>query len=193
MSIEKSKLKMMVANNLGADIEDGLEGQLKAAHELDGAAESLKQVAKKVPADLAAKVDQDLDGGNIKDGMTPSQVAQYAKQYLTRVGDYLAHLSDVQRQKAITQFGRVDGMKDAMKIVQQMHDSESAKIVALSKLGEESLVQPRTASESARREHGSAADRKAAAGKAVKNTPKKKAAKKAPRKKAAKKVAAKAK
>lgn len=191
MSIEKSKLKMLIANNLGADIEDGMEGQLKSAHELDGAANALKQAAKKVPHDLAARVDQELEEGKIKEGMTPPQVAQFAKQYLTRVGDFLAHLGDVAQQKAITLHGRVDGMKDAMKIVQNMHDSESAKILALSQMSEEALVQPRTASAMAKAEHGSAVDRKAAASKKkspTKRAARKKAVKKAPKKKVAKKA-----
>ena len=108
MNLDKAQLKIAVANNLGADMEDRLEGEMKAAHELAGAAQALRQVAKKVPADLIAKLEADQEEGDkaIKDGLEAHLVVQLIKQWLTRAGDYLGHMADVEQQKAVAQGGR---------------------------------------------------------------------------------------
>lgn len=168
MNLDKAQLKIAVANNLGADMEDRLEGEMKAAHELAGAAQALRQVAKKVPADLIAKLEADQEEGDkaIKDGLEAHLVVQLIKQWLTRAGDYLGHMADVEQQKAVAQGGRAAGLQDAMKLVKKMKDEETQKLqtfMELSAKGEEAvLTAPRTAGEAARLEHGKAADRKEA-------------------------------
>jgi len=168
MNLDKAQLKIAVANNLGADMEDRLEGEMKAAHELAGAAQALRQVAKKVPADLIAKLEADQEEGDkaIKDGLEAHLVVQIIKQWLTRAGDYLGHMADVEQQKAVAQGGRASGLQDAMKLVKKMKDEETQKLqtfMELSAKGEEAvLTAPRTAGEAARLEHGKAADRKEA-------------------------------
>jgi hypothetical protein len=169
MNLDKAQLKIAVANNLGADMEDRLEGEMKAAHELAGAAQALRQVAKKVPADLIARLEADQEEGDkaIKDGLEAHLVVQIIKQWLTRAGDYLAHMADVEQQKAVAQGGRASGLQDAMKLVKKMKDEETQKIQTFMELatkGEEAgvLTAPRTAGEAARLEHGKAADRKEA-------------------------------
>jgi len=168
MNLDKAQLKIAVANNLAADMEDRLEGEMKAAHELAGAAQALRQVAKKVPADLIAKLEADQEEGDkaIKDGLEAHRVVQIIKQWLTRAGDYLGHMADVEQQKAVAQGGRASGLQDAMKLVKKMKDEETQKLqtfMELSAKGEEAvLTAPRTAGEAARLEHGKAADRKEA-------------------------------
>jgi len=195
MNLEKSQLKMQLANNLGADIEDRVEGELKAANELQGAAQALKQAAIKVPRDLAAKIDTALAEGEIKD-MGALEVAEFAKKYLTKAGDFLMHLSEVENQKAVAQRGRVDGLRYAMETVQKMRDTEAERIDLVLRAMEEEGEAPRTEASAARKAHGSAADRKAEAqeakgsnGTPPKKTRKKKKArtKKAPALKAVKK------
>ncbi|NIT79749.1 MAG: hypothetical protein GWN58_33875 [Anaerolineae bacterium] len=190
MNIEKSQLKMQIANNIGADIEDRVEGELRAAHELLGAADALQQAALKVPRDLAAKVDTALAEGEIKD-MTALEAAEFAKKYLAKAGDYLRHLSDVERSKASDQRSRVAGLKFAMDSLQKMRDEEAQRIQAVIDATEEDGEAPRTEASAARKAHGSVADRRAAEAEAKgsngtppkKKRAAKKKAKKAPRKK----------
>lgn len=193
MQLDKVKLKMLVANDLGADMEDRLEGELKTAHEFAGGASALKQVAAKVLPTFAPRVDEDE---KIVDGMDAIAVRKLVKQYLTRACDFANHLGDVEQQKAITQGGRVEGLQQAMKMVQKVRDVEAQKLqqlIALAREEMESGAPIRTPGEAARAEHGSAADRKEEA-KTAKAAPKKKqpARKRAaPKKKATKKTAAK--
>ena len=166
MSVEKSQLKMMITNSIGADIEDHVDGSRKTAHELNGAAQALKQAAKKVPADLVAHVERALVSGEIEDGLDSKLVAQLVKKYLARVGDFLNHLGDVEQQKAVAQFGRVSGMEDAMKLIQKMRDSESAKLQRLTELAQsDEIVLPmpsvRTAASAAKEAHGDLVVRRA--------------------------------
>ena len=161
MGFEKSKLKLLVVNDIGATIEDRLEGEIKAAHELAGASIALKQAAERVPPMLVSKVDEDA---SIVDGLEAILVRQMIKKYLTRVGDFLKHLSDVEQQKAVAQGGRVDGIRQAMFLVQKTRTAEEAnlqRILDVARVEEEG--QPvRTQAEAARLEHGTAAERKAA-------------------------------
>jgi hypothetical protein len=182
MNLAKSELKMQIATNLGADIEDRVEGELKAAHELAGASDALKQAAIKVPRDLAAKIDTAVAEGEIKD-MTALEAAEFAKKYLTKAGDYLAHLSVVERQKSDAQFGRVEGLKFAMETIQGVRDQEAERLQSVLDTIEEDGEPPRTEASAARGAHGSAADRKAqeakgSNGESSKPPPKKKTSKK---------------
>ena len=161
MNIDKCKLKVDIANHLGADIEDRVEGELKAAHELSGAADALKQAAIKVPRDLAAKIDTALAEGEIKD-LGALEVAEFAKKYLAKAGDFLMHLSEMEKQKSVAQLGRVDGLRFAMESVKKMRDAEVQRIQAVLDSIEEDGEPPRTQASLAREAHGSAADRKAA-------------------------------
>lgn len=187
MNIEKSQLKMQIANNIGADIEDRVEGEMRAAHELSGASNALQQAALKVPRDLAAKIDTALAEGEIKD-MGALEAAEFAKKYLAKAGDYLRHLSEVERQKASDQLGRVAGLKFAMESVQRMRDKEAERIQGALDAMEAGEEAPRTEASAARKAHGSAADRKAEAQevKGSNGTPpkKKRGSKKASKKKA---------
>jgi hypothetical protein len=196
MNIKKSMLIADVANDLGANLEDRVESEQKTASALAGGAEALKQAAIKVPRDLAARADNDQ---NIKDGMSEPEVRKMVKEYLTRTGDFLQHLSAVEQQKAITQGGIVDGLRQAMVLIQKRRDAETTKLKQMIALAEQEDAStpgaevPRTAAEAARTEHGSAAERKAAA-ETEKITKKKKATKKkATKTKATKKKATKTK
>jgi len=173
MNIEKSQMKNLIANNLGASIEDRLEGSMRTAHELAGASSALKQAARKVPTDLAAKADDDE---SFRDGMEATEVRGLVKKYLGRVGEYLSHLSDVEQQKAITQSGRSDGLREAMEIVKKVRDQETKKIQAVMSMldkvknkhgtqdaevtGNEPEDIPRTAAEAARMANGSLSERR---------------------------------
>ncbi len=176
MNIEKAQIKTLIANDLGASVEDRLEGSVKTAHELAGAAAALKQAAKKVTTDLAARADND---DSFRDGMEAAEVRGLVKKYLGRVGEYLSHLSDVEQQKAITQGGRSDGLREAMEIIKKVRDEEQKKILNLMKMvdslgpdGEKQAPDepaknvPRTAAEAARMANGSLVERRAEAAKA---------------------------
>jgi hypothetical protein len=118
MNIDKAHMKVAVATDIGADIEDRMEGELRAAQELEGASKALEGAAKKVTVDVAAKVDIALDEGTeIRDGMTSLEVAEVIKKYVTKAGHYLLHLSDVAKQKSAAQRSRADGLRDAMDAV----------------------------------------------------------------------------
>lgn len=166
-ALDQVQQRILTTNNLGADLDDRLEGQRKATHELEGAAAALKQAAKKVPADIIALLDREFAEGKIKD-LEATEVVALIKKYLTRVIDYLEHLGDVEQQKAVAQAGRVAGLEDALKVLKTRKDEDVAKfqrmVEAAKQIGEDGVVNegPRTTGELARAEHGSATDRRAA-------------------------------
>jgi len=175
MNPEKSKLKIMIANDFGVSIEDRLEGELKAANELAGASSALRQASKKVPLELCAKVSEEFEKGEIKDGMQSHHIAQLVKKYLIRAGDFLNHLADVEQQKAVSQFGRAAGLQEAVKMIKKVQEEENERLQGFSSVSDDKL---RTASSIARAEHGTAAERKKIAEDKKKKTTKKKTTRK---------------
>lgn len=124
MSIEKSQFKVLIANDLGSDIEDRYEATLRSAYQLEGASEALKQSALKVPSQLAAKVDTIFKEGIIKDGMTALAVVELLKKYLGKSGEFLAHLSIVEAHKAQALHAEARGIKVAMGVIAKMREKE---------------------------------------------------------------------
>jgi hypothetical protein len=169
MAIDKAQLKILIANDLGATIEDRLEGERKSQYELQGAAVALKQAAQKVPRDLIAKLEREQTEGTnvIKDGLEAHHVIGLIKLWLTKASDYLGHLADVEQQKAIIQGGRAAGLEDAMKIVQRMRDETVQRVQEIAAAADSDapppLVDRRSEAAAARAEHGSVAERRAAA------------------------------
>ena len=169
MSIDKAQLKILITNNLGATIEDRLEGERKAMHELTGAAVALKQAAQKVPRDLIAKLEREQEEGTnvIKDGLEGHKVVGLIKLWLTKASDYLGHLADVEQQKAIVQGGRAAGLEEAMGIVKKERDDTAQRLAELAAAADADAPPPvadqRSAAAQARAEHGSLAERRAAA------------------------------
>jgi len=131
MSIEKSELKILIAQNLGADIEDRLESAKRSVHHLEGGAEALRQAAIAVPAGVIAKIDILFNEGNIKEGMTALEVYEKLKKYVSKCGDFLSHLSENEKSKINMQQGEVNGIQVAMRIVKDMYDKEIASVQAV--------------------------------------------------------------
>lgn len=169
MTIDKAQLKILIANNLGATIEDRLEGERKAQYELQGSAHALKQAAQKVPHDLIAKLEREQQEGVnvIKDGLEAHHVVGLIKLWLTKAGDFLGHLSDVEQQKAVIQGGRAAGLEEAMRIVKQMRDETTQRLQEIVARADADAAPPlpeqRSAAAQARAEHGTLAERRAAA------------------------------
>lgn len=166
MSLEKEMIRVEVANSLGADLEDRLENEVATTSQLEGAADALMQAAEKVPRDLIEKAKKD---DNIKDDLTAQECLKIVINYISRCGDYLKSMSFNERQKAITQGGRVDGLKDAMKVIERKRDVAAKKLKMLISLAKEQQEAeekgedpPRTPAELARKEHGTLAERREA-------------------------------
>ena len=207
MNPHKAQMKISIANEIGADIEDQYEGQLKAAHEAAGSTAALRQAAQKIPAALIGEVDKDLKAGKIEDGLDAVRVGDLLRRWLTRVGDFLDHLADVEQQKAVAAGGRADGMKDAVELIAKMRRAEVVKLetsLELVKDGEGGTPAddaPRSAAEAARQANGTLEERRKKAElektkraaakpkKATKRTPKKAAKKKPAKKKPARRKA----
>lgn len=127
MSIEKSELKALFANNLGADFEDRVEALQREFHQLSGAHQALDQASVKVTVQVSAKIKTVLDEGGIVDGMPALKIAEFAIKQVMKCGDFLRHLAEEERKKQVVLTGRIEGLKDAMELVLKMRDAEVSK------------------------------------------------------------------
>jgi hypothetical protein len=138
MSIDKSELKILIVNNIGADIEDQLESSKRTVHQLEGAVAALSQAATAVPLGINAKIDKIFEEGVIKDDMPALQVYTLLKKYVTKCGDFLQHLSEVEKLKVTSQSGEVRGIEFSLGLIKKIKDAEIKKVEALAEfLGSE--------------------------------------------------------
>jgi hypothetical protein len=142
MGIDKSELKILIANNIGADIEDQLESSKRTVHQLEGAVAALGQAATAVPLGVIAKIDKILEEGVIKDDMPALQVYTLLKKYVTKCGDFLQHLSEVEKLKVTSQHGEVRGIEFSLGLIKKIKDDEIKKVEALAKFLEDESKSP---------------------------------------------------
>ena len=136
--------------------------------------------AEKVPFAICGKIKQSLEGGEIQEGLSPLQVAEWTVKQVMKCADFLRHLADNQKVQLPIQRGRIEGLKTAMAMMVKARDTELEKAdlnrkaeasgEPLRGLARPSGVHPgpsqaglRKAAEGAKEAHGSLAERRAAA------------------------------
>lgn len=119
MSAEKAEFKAEVIHGVGSRIEDLQEASLAAAHRLEGAEQALTQAAQVVQA-LHAQVDQDVEGGVIKD----LETASLLKQWVSRAVAVVQQLAQNAHVQQVTQHGHAQGIAAAVRLVNQVKASE---------------------------------------------------------------------
>jgi len=131
MSLEKSELKVLIANNLGAEIEDQYDESVRLAYGLEEAAKIIKQAAKSLVVQLCKAVEEDIASGTISDQLPALKVAELVKKYIIRSGMLLDNIADTKKQLSIARHGEATGLKIAMGVVSRSCDKELEKIKAV--------------------------------------------------------------
>lgn len=131
MSLEKSEVRIGVANEIGCAMDDALEkakGQVKYC---EGGNAVLLLAQKKVQA-LSKLVDEDLDGkgeGLIKDLETATLVKKYISRAVGILGSEAVNAANMK----LMSMGQAQAYEAAVKGIKKRVDAEASKVVQLKK------------------------------------------------------------
>lgn len=125
MSIEKSELKMAVANDLGCRLDDTLEAVRKEAYRQEGAKAAL-QVAGKAIQDLVPLVDREMD-----EGLLSLEEASKVKRHLLRVVACFENLFKQSHNLQLLAAGKAQGLEAAVQVIKRQVEEEAVKLKAM--------------------------------------------------------------
>lgn len=131
MNLEKSKLKLVVAEGIGRDIEKDLESAQIKVYKYQGAHDAMLQACR-IVSELSAKAKDDLFNDKVKlDPDDPMVVAKFVVGKMQEVVAKLHEMSDIAKVSAIKADGERAGLEFAVKRVKGIFDGEVAKVEAL--------------------------------------------------------------
>jgi hypothetical protein len=138
MAIEKAEIKILTANDIGADIEDMLSQAQKAEHMHEGAKLALGDAAKKVNA-LAEHFRKSVEDGELKleELDAPEKIDGLVRRYIARAVGILENLQSGFQNSQIASAGMVAAYKNAMKAPMKIMEAERRKLEALKSALEE--------------------------------------------------------
>lgn len=129
MSLEKSEVRIGVANEIGCAMDDALEAARGQVKYCEGGNAFLLTAQKKVQA-LAKLVDDDLDGkgeGLIKDPETAGLVKKYITRAVAIVGSEAATAGNAK----LVAMGHVQAYEAAVKGIKKRVDTETTRVAQL--------------------------------------------------------------
>ena len=121
MSIEKAQLKMAVAHEIGARIDDVLEAAVVMETRLSGAPDWIRKSAQAVLA-MHAEVDKDVDGGKCD-----LEQAKVLKDLITKAAGRVQSVLAVAESEQRIAAGKVVGLKLAVEVTKRVHTEEELK------------------------------------------------------------------
>lgn len=124
MNVEKAELKIAVATDLGAAVEDIFEAARKDMYRQEGAVTSFGQAAKACEL-MAEHVNKDVD-----DGVYGLEVAEKIKLYLTRAANAQRNLGRNAENLGMAASGKVAALEGAVALISKYRDVERMKIAA---------------------------------------------------------------
>jgi hypothetical protein len=132
MGIEKAELKALVANDIGADIEDQLEAAVRVEHQFEGGRMALGKAEQNLAVIIAA-LEKALEDGELDHKELDSQQAVYGllKRWLGRCAHMLAETREHEHRGQIGAAGMIKGIRKCMAIPLKMMQVERAKIEAV--------------------------------------------------------------
>ena len=137
MSLEKSEVRIGVANEIGCALDDALEGARGQVKYCEGGNAFLLTAQKKVQA-LAKLVDDDLDGKG--EGLIPDiETAKLVKKFITRAVAIVGSEAATAGNAKLVATGHVQAYESAVKNLKKKVDLETAK-VAQAKKNEETTL-----------------------------------------------------
>jgi len=131
VNLEKSKLKAVMAEGIGRDLEKDLEGAQVKVYKYQGAHDAMVQACK-VVSELSGKAKDDLLHEKVE--IDPTDTIAVAKFVVAKMQEAVARLhemAEIAKVSAIKADGERAGMELAVKRVKGIFDGEVNKLEAL--------------------------------------------------------------
>lgn len=124
MSLEKAELKIAIATDIGATIEDAYDAAKIETYRFEGGVQALIK-AVKACEELATHVDKDLD-----EGLYGLDVAERIKRYTERAAGACRNLVRQAENGHVAASGKVLAYENAVKLVDKYRKTEQLKVAA---------------------------------------------------------------
>lgn len=146
-TIEKAELKILVANNIGSDIENLLEVAIRHRDQQTGGKQALVAASRSV-ANLAEHFRKCVEDGEIKlDGLEAQEVQALVFRYITRASGIAENMATSAQAQENVADGMIAAYRRAMQVPSKMIAEEQCKknaaLAALNNTIEEGEVDPR--------------------------------------------------
>lgn len=136
MNLDKADVKIDVATEIGARIEDVLEGARKDVLRQEGATSAFYQ-ASKACEDVASHVDKDMDEGKFS-----LEVSAHIKRYVDRCANATRNLAKQSEALHLIAMGKSTSFEMSVKLVEKFRTEEQAKVTALREALAKGTLQP---------------------------------------------------
>lgn len=124
MSIEKSEIKILTAQEIGVRLDDLVEAATKEEATLSGAKQALTTAAMKVE-ELQKHVEKDLDEGKID-----LEQQKLIKPWIDRAAGVIRNLATQAEVNQLQARGKIMAFKQSVAEVKRVQDVEKAKVEA---------------------------------------------------------------
>jgi len=125
VNVEKAELKILVATDIGASIEDSFEAAKKEMCRQEGAVGAFVQAAKACEQ-LCEHVDKDVEEGKIES----LEVAVVVKRWITRTADIQRNLQRRAENLGMAAAGKVSALEQTVALVSKYRQIEEVKLQA---------------------------------------------------------------
>jgi len=139
MNLEKTRLRMLMAQEMGKELEAKLDAAEKMVLKQEGARDGLKEAAKGIGT-LMAVVDREYEeqakiGGFTMDELRgePLRMMKAVKVWLQRSIGCVDNLATTAEVTMIATGGKVKGLQDAVSVAKKTFDEERNRIAAVEK------------------------------------------------------------
>ena len=136
-TVEKAEIKIITANNIGADIEDMLEQARKSEHMHEGGKLALADAAKKVNALTELFIRSVQEGELDLSKLAPEEIEGLVKRWINRCVGLLENLTLMSQNAQLSAAGMVAAYKNAMKAPMKIMEAERKKMEAIKEAIEE--------------------------------------------------------
>ena len=134
MNLEKTRLRMLTAQEMGKELEEKLQAAERMVLKQEGAGDGLKQAAKGIGA-LMAAVDEEFEKQGKIGGFTveelsgePLRMMKAVKVWLQRSLGCVDNMATTAEMTKISTGGKVKGIQDAIAVIKKTFDEERGKL-----------------------------------------------------------------
>jgi len=136
MNVQKSEMKMMLAQDIGKQFEEREKGLWSEAHRLEGANGALKQGAEKLES-LKVFYNKEVD----EDRLEEKDLAGILRA-IDRCQGVLINLAELAHAQKLVKQGEAQGAKTALDMIEKIYEDERTKIGNVLQAVEEGKITP---------------------------------------------------
>jgi len=131
MSVTKSEIKMLTAQEIGRKFEEHLKSVDVEVHRCFGAHAAMYQVAKAIESQILSIVKTDLESGKLSTRMEAKEIADYTIRNVSRSIELCRHYGDIAKNEEIKHSGAKLALEKNLDYLGKFYAQEQERIDAI--------------------------------------------------------------